>query len=88
MAAKATLHCLTGCASGEILGMVIGTALLWGNVPTMALGMAFSTVAPEGLGRVVGVSCARCSTCSTCSSGPASSSWSRPAGRLAQSPRS
>jgi hypothetical protein len=27
MAAMATLHCLTGCAIGEILGMVIGTAL-------------------------------------------------------------
>jgi hypothetical protein len=42
-AAKATLHCLTGCAIGEILGMAIGTALLWGNVPTMALaiGLAF-----------------------------------------------
>jgi len=43
MAAKATLHCLTGCAIGEILGMVIGTALLWGNVPSMilAIGLAF-----------------------------------------------
>ncbi|GHD07530.1 hypothetical protein GCM10010313_26800 [Streptomyces violarus] len=42
-AAKATLHCLTGCAIGEITGMAIGTALLWGNVPTMALaiGLAF-----------------------------------------------
>ncbi|CAM5697200.1 hypothetical protein SVIOM74S_03301 [Streptomyces violarus] len=42
-AVKATLHCLTGCAIGEILGMVIGTALEWGNVPTMALaiGLAF-----------------------------------------------
>src|SRR5689334_19949654 len=26
MAAQATLHCLTGCAIGEVLGMVIGTA--------------------------------------------------------------
>ncbi|MFI6150159.1 DUF4396 domain-containing protein [Streptomyces sp. NPDC051109] len=37
MAARATLHCLTGCAIGEVLGMVIGTALGWGNVPTMIL---------------------------------------------------
>lgn len=27
MARSATLHCLTGCAIGEILGLVIGTAL-------------------------------------------------------------
>lgn len=37
MAARATLHCLTGCAIGEILGMVIGTAFGWGNAETMAL---------------------------------------------------
>ncbi|MFD2685417.1 DUF4396 domain-containing protein [Streptomyces phyllanthi] len=42
MAVKATLHCLTGCAIGEILGMVIGTALLWGNVPTMVLAIALA----------------------------------------------
>ncbi|MBM4829324.1 DUF4396 domain-containing protein [Streptomyces althioticus] len=42
-AIRATLHCLLGCAVGEILGMAIGTALLWGNVPTMilAIGLAF-----------------------------------------------
>lgn len=33
----ATLHCLTGCAIGEVLGMVIGTALGWGNWETVAL---------------------------------------------------
>lgn len=37
MAARATLHCLTGCAIGEILGMVVGTALGWGNAQTMVL---------------------------------------------------
>jgi hypothetical protein len=41
-AVKATLHCLTGCAIGEILGMVIGTALGWGNVPTMALAITLA----------------------------------------------
>ncbi|MFJ6995860.1 DUF4396 domain-containing protein [Streptomyces sp. NPDC003090] len=42
MAAKATLHCLTGCAIGEVLGMVIGTALGWGNAPTMALAIVLA----------------------------------------------
>ncbi|MFE2009712.1 DUF4396 domain-containing protein [Streptomyces sp. NPDC059491] len=37
MAAKATLHCLTGCAIGEVLGMIIGTALGWSNLQTMTL---------------------------------------------------
>jgi hypothetical protein len=37
MAAQATLHCLTGCAVGEVLGMVIGTAFGWANLPTMVL---------------------------------------------------
>ena len=39
----ATLHCLTGCAVGEVLGMVIGTALGWGAAATIALavGLAF-----------------------------------------------
>ncbi|MEU6850772.1 DUF4396 domain-containing protein [Actinacidiphila alni] len=44
MAAQATLHCLTGCAIGEILGMLIGTALGWGNVPTMLLAIALAFV--------------------------------------------
>ncbi|MEU9392435.1 DUF4396 domain-containing protein [Streptomyces sp. NPDC048324] len=42
MAAQATLHCLTGCAIGEVLGMVIGTALGWGNLPTMILAIALA----------------------------------------------
>jgi hypothetical protein len=43
MAASATLHCLTGCAIGEIAGLMIGTALAFTNVATIALsvGLAF-----------------------------------------------
>ncbi len=43
MAASATLHCLTGCAIGEVLGMIIGTSLGWSNLGTvvLAVGLAF-----------------------------------------------
>ena len=43
MAVSATLHCLTGCAIGEILGLMVGTALGLGNVATIAVavGLAF-----------------------------------------------
>jgi hypothetical protein len=44
MAVSATLHCLTGCAIGEVLGMVIGTALGWGNFATVALAVALAFV--------------------------------------------
>jgi len=39
---SATLHCLTGCAIGEVLGMVIGTALGWGDAPTIALAVVLA----------------------------------------------
>jgi putative flippase GtrA len=43
MAISATLHCLLGCAIGEIAGLVIGTALGWSNLTTLAIsiGLAF-----------------------------------------------
>ncbi|MDX0494101.1 DUF4396 domain-containing protein [Sinorhizobium medicae] len=37
LAFSATVHCLSGCAVGEVLGLVIGTALGWENLPTMVL---------------------------------------------------
>ena len=39
---SATLHCLTGCAIGEVLGMVIGTGLGWSNPATVALSVALA----------------------------------------------
>ena len=36
LALTATLHCLTGCAIGEVLGMVIATALGWNDVASIA----------------------------------------------------
>ena len=43
VAFSATVHCLTGCAIGEVLGMVIGTALGFSDLGTIALavGLAF-----------------------------------------------
>ncbi|MFN8203753.1 MAG: DUF4396 domain-containing protein [Solirubrobacteraceae bacterium] len=43
-AVSATLHCLTGCAIGEVLGMAIATALGWGNVASIALAVALAFV--------------------------------------------
>jgi hypothetical protein len=42
LAFSATAHCLTGCAIGEVLGLVIGTALGWGTVATIALAVALA----------------------------------------------
>jgi hypothetical protein len=42
MAISATLHCLTGCAIGEITGLVIGTAAGLGNAATIAISVALA----------------------------------------------
>jgi hypothetical protein len=44
MARQATMHCLTGCAIGEILGMVIGTSLGLHNGATVVLSIALAFV--------------------------------------------
>ena len=36
-ALDATVHCLTGCAIGEVLGLVIATALGWHDLPSIVL---------------------------------------------------
>jgi Domain of unknown function (DUF4396) len=40
----ATWHCLTGCAIGEILGLVIATALNWGNVASIAIAIVLAFI--------------------------------------------
>ena len=42
MAASATLHCLTGCAIGEVLGMVLATWWGWGDLASIALAVALA----------------------------------------------
>ncbi len=42
VAFSATVHCLTGCAIGEVLGLIIGTALGWNDWQTIALAIALA----------------------------------------------
>ena len=42
MAITATLHCLTGCAIGEILGMVLATWWGWGNLASIVLAVVLA----------------------------------------------
>ena len=44
MAVSATLHCLTGCAIGEIVGLIIGTAFGLSNFATIALAVTLAFV--------------------------------------------
>jgi hypothetical protein len=39
---SATAHCLTGCAIGEVLGMMLGTAFGWGNLATIVLAVVLA----------------------------------------------
>lgn len=41
-AVSATLHCLTGCAVGEVLGMVLSTWWGWGNGPSIVLAIVLA----------------------------------------------
>ena len=44
MAIQATLHCLTGCAIGEVLGMVIGTQLGLHNLGTVIISVILAFI--------------------------------------------
>lgn len=45
----ATVHCLTGCTIGEVLGMMIGTTLGWTNWPTVTLAVALAFLFGYGM---------------------------------------
>lgn len=42
LAASATLHCLTGCAIGEIMGLILGAVLSLSNIVTIVLSIALA----------------------------------------------
>jgi hypothetical protein len=42
LATSATNHCLTGCVIGEVTGMMIATALGWGDIASIALAVALA----------------------------------------------
>ena len=44
LAVSATVHCLTGCGIGEVLGIVIGTWLGWANAPTIVLAVVLAFI--------------------------------------------
>src|SRR5215213_11670768 len=49
VAVSATLHCLTGCAIGEIAGVALGTAIGLGNFETIVLAIVLAFVFGYGL---------------------------------------
>ena len=44
LAVSATTHCLTGCAIGELVGMVVATTLGWGTLGSIALAVGLAYV--------------------------------------------
>jgi hypothetical protein len=48
-AVQATLHCLTGCAIGEVLGMVLSAALGWGDAGSIVVSVLLAFAFGYGL---------------------------------------
>jgi hypothetical protein len=44
LALSATVHCLTGCAIGEVLGLIIATQLGWHDLPSILLAVVLAFV--------------------------------------------
>src|SRR4051794_15674112 len=49
LALSATVHCLTGCAIGEVLGMVLATWWGWGNLASILLAIVLAFFFGYGL---------------------------------------
>lgn len=46
---QATVHCLTGCGIGEVLGLVLSTALGWHDLPSILLAIVLAFIFGYGL---------------------------------------
>lgn len=44
LALSATIHCLTGCAIGEVLGLVIGVWLRWSNTASILVAVVLAFI--------------------------------------------
>jgi Domain of unknown function (DUF4396) len=49
LAVSATTHCLTGCAIGELSGMMLATAFGWSDIASIALAVALAYLFGFGL---------------------------------------
>jgi hypothetical protein len=52
-AVRATLHCLTGCAIGEVAGMVLAAAFALGNAASITLSMVLAFVLTVPVNRLL-----------------------------------
>src|SRR3954463_15861452 len=44
LALSATVHCLTGCAIGEVLGMILATWWGWGDLASIVLAVVLAFI--------------------------------------------
>ena len=73
-AASATLHCLTGCAIGETLGMVLATWWGWSTWPAVGLAVVLAFV----FGYSLTIAPVMRAGATSLRGGPGRSTWSGP----------